>query len=153
MEPCNADRRFISGNRVIARCVMELPKVDLYTNFRNRKSAFLVFNVRGGSIYLFEQLNKHSLTGIFPNDRPVKLTNLTLYPREQPEIKLSEISMRFDHIREDAYEKGIVFRFVSLTEKNMDSLNAITLLLPPITANEGKTVSISRTILKQENRI
>lgn len=146
--PEASNRRNVSGHRVIARCKMELPKKDMFSNYKNIKESLIVFNARGGCFYLLQQLNKNSIEEIFPSDKPIVLPKLTIFSKQIKEVNLVNVSLKYEQLRHDIHEKGIIFRFLRLSDDQLDALNKINGVLPKIAGEEGKTVQAARKLIK-----
>jgi len=89
------NNRLISGNRVICRCSLELPKVDAFSNFQTDRQGYLSFNTRGGALYMGQQFTPLTINKVFNGDEAATLKNVVLYPPELPEVRLGQIDARF----------------------------------------------------------
>lgn len=100
---------------------------------------------------MLQQLNKNSIEEIFPTDKPIVLPKLTIFSKQIKQVNLENVSLRYQHLRHDLHEKGIVFRFLRLSDDQLDALNKINGVLPKIAGEEGKTVQAARKLLN--NRV
>lgn len=138
------NNRLISGNRVICRCTLELPKVDAFSNFQTDRQGYLSFNTRGGALYMGQQFTPLSINKVFNGDEASTLKNVVLYPPELPEVRLGQLNARFLHFTQGQKFIGLVIRFVGLSEMQLDCLNTLCDTLPSVEGSEE--VALARAV-------
>ncbi len=136
MVSANKNNRLISGNRVICRCSLELPKVDAFSNIKIDRQGYLAFNTRGGALYMGQQFTPLTINKVFNGDEPATLKKFILYPPDAPAIKLGQVDARFLHFTEGQKFIGMVIRFVGLNENQLDNLNKLCDTLAPFDGSE-----------------
>lgn len=136
----SSDKRKFSGQRVLARCKITLPIFDPFSNASNLKAGYLVFNMRGGCLYLGEHIHSKNIKKIFPDDYTVALKELHLSSNHTADIAVQNLTIKFLRLKELDDREGIVFRFVDLTEQQVDILYKAQELLPAITGREESCV-------------
>lgn len=136
----NKNRRLISGSRVLCPCSLDLPKLDPFSAFKASRKGIIAINVRGGSLYLNEQLTEAHARNIFPADTKSTIRNFILYPPDNPEIRLGEIHVRYLRLTDAAKLSGLILRFVGLSENQLDQLNNLLTLCPTFEGDEEQAV-------------
>ena len=94
----------------------------------------MLLNVRGCALYLPNQYTELSIVKLFASGKPGVITELKLQPENLPEVNLVEVSARFLRFTGNEPEVGMVLRFVNLSESQMDAINNLVELLPPVKA-------------------
>ncbi len=130
------NKRLISGNRVICRCSLELPKIDPFDNFKLHRAGYMVFNTRGGSLYMPQQFTEMSITKLFKPNEASKLKKLTFQPEVGAQVVVGDMQARFLKFTNSAGHSGMVLRFVNLAERQLDILNTLVDSLPGIGDDE-----------------
>lgn len=134
------NRRQVSGDRVLCRCSLELPKHDPFSNYRASCEGFIVLNVRGGSLYLAHQFNEDSVRQAFPPDKASLIKDFKLYQKEGTPIPIGDLHVRFLKFKQGLELTGLVLRFVNLTDAQMDLLNGLTSHFPIVTGSEETAI-------------
>lgn len=134
------DKRKISGDRVLAECEVLLPNSDPFSHYNNLKAGHIVLNTRGGSLYLAEHFNERNIEKIFPNGETTVFNTLKLSANSQPDIILAGLKVKFLRLRKEPHREAIVFRFIDLTEEQLDLLSIAQYQLPAIGDNEESSV-------------
>tara|TARA_R110001583_G_scaffold195021_3_gene368539 strand:- start:142 stop:603 length:462 start_codon:yes stop_codon:yes gene_type:complete len=138
------DKRKISGNRVLAECEIVLPVRNPYSNYGHVKKGYLVLNIRGGCLYLPEQITEQDIGKIFPDGRTTVFKKLTLLSRDAPEIVIHDIKVTYSRLRKDLSRVGIIFRFTDITEEHLDELSSLQHKLPIIGSDEEAAVPLNK---------
>jgi hypothetical protein len=142
----SSDKRKFSGQRVLARCKITLPIFDPFSNASNLKAGYLVFNMRGGCLYLGEHIHSKNIQKIFPEDDTVTLKELILSSNHTADIAVQNLTIKFLRLKELDDREGIVFRFVDLTERQVDILYKAQELMPEITGREESSVPFEKVM-------
>jgi len=137
---CIGNKRKISGDRVIAECEVLLPNSDPFSHYNNLKTGHIVLNIRGGCLYLAEHFNNRNIVKVFPNGQTSVFTKLIVSVVDQPNIIINNLKVMFIRLRKEACREGIVFRFVDITEEQLNLLSEAQHQLPAIGANEEASV-------------
>ena len=140
------DKRKISGNRVIAKCELNLYVIDPYSSLNKTKMGYFVLNARGGCLYLSEHIHKRNLHNIFPDGEVTKIKRLVLSRELKPDIIIDDLNIMFLRLIKQTNREGIVFRFVDITEAQMDLIYTAQSELPTINSNEETSVHFDEVI-------
>ncbi|WP_275096896.1 hypothetical protein [Sedimenticola hydrogenitrophicus] len=136
----SSDKRKFSGQRVLARCEITLPIFDPFSNASNLMAGYLVFNMRGGCLYLGEHTHSKKFKKIFPEDYTVTLKELILSSNHTADIAVQNLTLKFLRLKGLDDREGIVFRFVDLIERQVDILFKAQERMPAITSREESSV-------------
>lgn len=136
------NRRLISGERVVCRCSLELPKLDPFSNHQARHAGFMVLNVRGGSLYLTQAFTDPGARRAFPDDPRSVIRKLTLYPRDGEPVLIGDIRVRYLKLIDRGEAVGLVLRFVNTTEHQLDLLNGLPSIFPAVTDDEASSIPL-----------
>ena len=134
------DRRLVSGARVLCRCRIELPRLDPFSVHRTGGEGYAVLNVRGGCFYLDQPFTEDGARRAFPPDRPLALRALTLCPPEGEPVELGALRVRYLKFVASDRLRGVVLRFVGLSETQLDALNGLSERCPAVTGPEERAV-------------
>ena len=140
------DKRKFSGNRVIGRCEVIIHKDDPFATWNNVKTGHMILNIRGGCLYLGEYLDEQTIMKFFPDNGSGKFTKLTLSADNRADVVLENIKIFFLRLRKKASRKGIVFRFIDITDKQLDILEYLSSNLPAIGPSEEASVPFDEII-------
>jgi len=143
------DKRAISGQRVICICSMQLPKVDAFSQLRTHRKGLLIFNIRGGALYLSDQFTEDSIPLMFNPGEPGIIKNFKLYPRNRPVINVGDIAARFLKFTNSTTYPGLVMRFGNLSEEQLIILDGLVNELPKVGGDEKNFLLKSLTIKKK----
>lgn len=113
--------RNLSGERVVAQCEFFTPTFNRLLTEKSNTSHPIVFNLRGGCIYIQEYIDANHLHALFPVSRKGKVAKLALFD-DVNHFSLSNININFVRLKPSADAIGIVFRFANLSLLQMDSL-------------------------------
>lgn len=138
--------RKLSGARVAAQCEFHSPAFNRLLPERANAPHQIIFNVRGGCIYIQQYLDAHHLHALFPNKRLGKLSHLALFDDEDNHISLHDIKVRFVRLKPSVDGIGVVFRFVNLTQYQMDSLQKAQRTFPAMHSSES-SIQLSNDLL------
>ena len=138
--PAPRNRRLVSGERVVVRCSLELPKRDPFSSYRARCEGFIVLNVRGGSLYMAHPLNDDAIREVFPDGKASRIRRLTLFPEGEAPIVVGDLQARHLKTRKGERLTGLVLRFVGLDERQIDVLNGLSTRLPSVDGDEESAV-------------
>lgn len=139
----NKNRRLISGERVLCKCSLDLPKVDPFDAMKVHRNGYMVFNTRGCSLYVTPQFTNESVGKLFKGDTPGTIKNLLLYPESSDTIKLGSVNARFLHFTDGSLLKGMVLRFVNLSEPQLDTINQLSVTLPVATGDTEENLVVA----------
>ena len=134
------DKRRFSGARVLARCEVLFRKDDPFATWNPAKTGHVALNVRGGCLYLGEYYDEQNIEKLFPDNGSGTFERLTLSADNWPDIVLENVKVVFLRLRKEDRREGIVFRFVDITEQQLDLLDDLTSSLPNIGACEQTSV-------------
>jgi len=152
MDKDNADRRKLSGDRVLAECEIVLPVSKTFSYIsHNVKTGYVVLNIRGGCFYLQEHFTDKNVEKFFPDGHMTILQKLTLFPRNKPNIILNKIKVTFLRLRKEENREGIVFQFTDITEEHLDILETLRFKLPLIGSNEQTSVPFNEIIDRDDS--
>ena len=135
------DRRLISGQRVLARCSLELPNHNPFSSYRARRQGLMVMNVRGGSLYLPHQFSEQGARQAFPPGQSSTIRAFTLYPDEGRPIAVGDVTVRYLKLRHGQRLDGLVLRFVGLDEGQLELLNRLPERFPVVHGDEERAIS------------
>lgn len=135
LAPVVRDRRMVSGMRVLCRCALELPKLDPFSAYKASRQGYMVLNVRGGSLYLAQPFSESAAKRVFPPGQVLPVKNFTLYPPGGPPIVIGELGARYLKVVEEP-PCALVLRFVGLDEKQLELMNGLEAVCPPVLGNE-----------------
>lgn len=125
------DRRKISGDRLYARCEVQVPNVDIFSSqTRWTKFGHLVFNMRGACLYVDEAVTDELIDSVFTRKRACTFKTLTLIPENEQPVILKDMKVRFLRARREMTREGLVFRFVNFSDENFEKLEALKAVLP-----------------------
>lgn len=141
-----SDKRKFSGNRVIGRCEVIIKKDDPFATWNNVKTGHMVLNIRGGCLYLGEYFDEQNIVKFFPDNGSGKFIKLTLSADNRPDVVLENIKVAFLRLRKEANREGIVFRFVDITDTQLDILDNLRFNLPTIGPSEEASVPFDEII-------
>lgn len=134
------DRRLVSGERVLCRCSLDLPRHDPFSPYRERCAGYIVMNVRGGSLYLPVPLGEREIAQIFPSGGAAPVKRFTLYPDEGEPILVGDLRARYLKTREGRRLRGHVLRFVGLDETQLELLNGLPSRFPLVSGDEESAI-------------
>jgi hypothetical protein len=134
------NNRLISGARVLCKCSLELPKLDPFSKFRDYRKGLMVMNVRGGCLYLADQLTDMNARKVFPPGNTSTIKKFTLYPPNDPEILIGDIKVRYLRLINGASASGLILQFVNSTEIQLGLLNSLLTLCPPVECAEDSAI-------------
>ena len=140
--PASINRRLISGERVLCRCALELPKHDPFSSYREHREGYIVMNVRGGSLYLTRPLGDGDIERTFPRGKASTIKRFTLHPETGEPIVVGDVQARFLKTRHGLRLSGLVLRFVGLDERQMNLLNALPEHFPVVEGDEEAAIPI-----------
>lgn len=140
----SSDQRKFSGDRVVARCEVVMESNDPFSLWDNVKTGHMVLNVRGGCLYLDAHVDELTVEKIFPYDGSGKFIKLTLSADNRPDVVLENLQVSYQRLRLEANREGIVFRFVDITEKQLDLLGSLGDRLPKIGNREVASVPFEK---------
>ena len=140
------DKRKFSGARVLGECEVVLPVADPFAHYDNVKKGYMVLNVRGGCLYVPEHFNEENIDKIFPDGKSGEFKKLTLWGKSKEELVIENIKIAFLRLRKEKNREGVVFRFVNISEKQLDFLDGLKFKLPAIGGNEEASVPFEEII-------
>ena len=82
----------------------------------------------------------------FPDNGSGKFNKLTLSADNRVDVVLENIKIFFLRLRKKASRKGIVFRFIDITDKQLDILEYLSSNLPAIGPSEEASVPFDEII-------
>ncbi len=127
----NIDKRSISGQRLYARCEFELPHVNLFSSTsRVVKAGNLVFNTRGGCLYVSDAVDDAMIEQVFSRKRTTTFKSIMLFPTDASPVLIRDVGARFLRARREMTRDGMIFRFSSLSDKAFEALDALSAVLP-----------------------
>ena len=141
-----SDQRKFSGDRVVARCEVVFERNDPFSIWDNVKTGHIVLNIRGGCLYLGHYIDEQTVEKIFPDNGSGKFIKLTLSADNRPDVVLENLKVSYQRLRLEANREGIVFRFVDITEKQLDLLGSLGERLPKIGNREVASVPFEELI-------
>lgn len=125
------DKRKISGYRLYAHCEVEIPNADVFASrTRWAKAGNLVFNMRGGCLYVDEAVDDALIETVFTPKRIGTFKTLVLYPEGAPHVTLNDLKVRFLRARREMTREGMVFRFLNFSDENFVKLEGLKEVLP-----------------------
>lgn len=139
-KPANADKRAISGNRVVCACSMQLPKVNTFNQLKIHRKGYLIFNARGGAFYLSPQFTESDISQLFNPGEAGTIKNFKLYPHGRPEVSIGQMSARFLFFTQNEAMPGMVMRFGNFSERQLETLNSLIKELPKVGPSEHKFI-------------
>lgn len=139
-KPAKLNKRAISGNRVICACSMQLPKVNAFNQLKIHRKGYLVFNTRGGALYLSPQFDESTVNQLFKPGEAGTIKNFKLYPRGNAEIVVGQISARYLFFTQSQAMPGMVMRFGNMSERQLIMLNTLMQELPRVGPNEHEFI-------------
>lgn len=139
-KPETPNKRAISGNRVICACSMQLPKVNAFNQLKIHRKGYLVFNARGGALYLSPQFDESNVTQLFNPGQAGVIKNFKLHPRGKAEVVIGQISARFLFFTQTQAMPGMVMRFGNLSEWQLEMLNTLMIKLPKVGPDEHEFI-------------
>lgn len=134
------NRRLVSGKRVLCRCALSFPKTDIFNQMPIRRNGLIVLNTRGGALYMNSQFNEQSIGKIFKPGQSGNLSSFILVAKDNTQHELGTISARFLRFTNGNSARGMVLRFVNLTEEQIDLLNMMVGSQPDVPENEGNII-------------
>lgn len=139
--PAVLNKRGIGGKRVvIGQGVLEFPRGDVFNPSRIVKQGVLVFNVRGGAFICESDFDQATANPLIDKVNATTISSIKLLQPDGPDISLDNYKARLLKLsRLDEYTR-FVFRFVNLTEFQLDKLNELTVSLPVVEENEEQHV-------------
>ncbi|OED34127.1 hypothetical protein AB833_32565 [Chromatiales bacterium (ex Bugula neritina AB1)] len=114
--------------------------MDSFSFVEVNKKGLLAFNVRGGSFYCKFQFTESTVEQVLLPDKASPINNLKLAPIGEPEIVVGAIHARFLRFIGSGEERGMVMRFVNLSEEQIDLMNLLTTKLLKVDADEASQV-------------
>ena len=103
----------------------------------------MVVNVRGGSLYLAEQLTDMHAKKVFPPGKTSTIKKFTLYPPNEPEILIGDINARYLRLVDGVSASGLILRFVNPTDIQLDLLNSVLTLCPTVEGEEEQAIPLN----------
>ena len=98
----DGNKRNISGPRLVARCEFELPHVNIFSSGRRAvKAGNLVFNSRGGCLYVADAVDDAVIEDVFSPKRSTVFKTITLFPAEASPVVLRGVGARFLRARRE----------------------------------------------------
>ena len=82
----------------------------------------------------------------FPDNGSGIFIKLTLSADNRPDVVMENIKVVFLRLRKKANREGIVFRFVDITDKQLDILDNLRFNLPAIGTSEEASVPFDKII-------
>jgi hypothetical protein len=146
------DKRKFSGNRVLAECEIILKSDNPFAHFGNVKNGYVVLNVRGGCLYFPERFSENEIVKIFQDGKVAVFEKITLSAGNRPKIIIEDVKVAFLRLRKGKNREGIVFRFIDISEQQLDTLYSLLHKLPVIGANEECSVPFDEVILLGRGR-
>ncbi len=131
------DLRRLSGKRVFAQCELFKPAFTNSLPEKDNTIYPIVFNLRGGCIYIQHYLDTQHLHALFPKNNEGTISQLTLCDTQSTLIELHDIPLRFVRLRTVGDSLGIVFRFVNLSAEHMDFLHKAYSAFPTLAVSES----------------
>lgn len=132
MAETDLNKRKISGDRLYARCELELRSDDLFLSGNQPvKVGNLVFNMRGGCVYLDEAIDDTVIDTVFSRKRTTTLKSLTLFPENGDKIVIMDIKIKFLRARREMMREGMVFRFLNFSDEAFEQLERVKSALQP----------------------
>lgn len=128
---------------MLCRCSLDLPKVDPFNAVKVHRTGYVVFNTRGCSLYVTPQFTEKSVGKLFHGDKPGTIKNFMLFPEAADVIKLGNVNARFLHFTKGARLKGMVLRFVNLSEIQLDTINQLSTTLPMATGDTEENLVVA----------
>lgn len=100
----------------------------------------MVFNTRGGSLYLSPQLTDITIAKLFKAGKASMINNLTFQPDTGEPIVIGSVHARFLKFTHTNQNSGVVLRFVHLTDSQLDTLNELGDRLPNVGDREDSLI-------------
>jgi len=125
------DQRKIGGTRVAAAFRMDVANQDPFKPFADKFYGTLVVNARGGYLHLTNHNAKQAESRIFADGPVATLSKLEIDVPEEPCCLLKNIKIKVIGTKGTKEQNGIVFKFVQLTDIQLDQLNSLKDKLPP----------------------
>ena len=147
------DGRKFGGDRVLAKCEVKVKKLDPFSHFDNEvKSGFIVFNMRGGCIYLEEHISEKNLDKIFPRGNTTVISRLALSGKDRPTEILHDLPVKFVRLRNEENRSGIVIRFANIVTDHLHALERALKNYPRIGDSESGSIPL-RQIFSLANQL
>lgn len=132
MTEINRDQRKIGGHRVATAFQMVVANPDPFNNYADRFNGTLVFNVRGGCLFVDNAELTKAQTRIFSQGPVATLNTLELDVPGEKAAVLNKIKIKLARHKTVEGEQGIVFKFLQSSEKHIELLNELVGKLPPV---------------------
>ena len=130
------NNRSLSGERVVAQCEFFSPALNRLVTEKAQAPHPIVFNMRGGCIYIQQYLDASHLEALFPHQRLGKLSQLSIFDNDANHFIFSDIKLRLVRLKPSLDAIGVVFRFVNLNPTQMDLLQQAHSALPAMRSAE-----------------
>lgn len=134
------DRRKFGGDRVVARCEVVLKSPDLFSCYQNNRAGYMALNIRGGIFYLNQVITKNNFEKMFPDGNTAMFKALRLFSDMGKKILIKNIKVKFLKKKEGGDRKGLVFRFVDISEEHLDILLRLNEVLPAVGSQEEMSI-------------
>lgn len=129
--------RQLSGERVAAHCEFYTPSFNKILPERANAPHPIVFNLRGGCIYIQQYIDAQHLDALFPNNRVGRVSFLALFDDEGNHFSLSDVKVQLVRLQPSRDGIGLVFRFVNLTQHQLDQLQKAHRAFPEMRCDES----------------
>lgn len=141
------DYRKLSGDRVVAECEIYRDTDRAAEIEKSHLTKHLVFNLRGGCVYIRQFINQQYLNTLFPSGDRGVFPTITLFPEASDPIRLQNLNVGYLGLKQGKDALGIVFRFIDLTPKHLDQLTEAQSLFPALTKRE-KSIRFAELALR-----
>ena len=132
MNNMNSDLRKIGGKRVTAPFKLVVANPDPFNMHTAHFTGTIIFNVRGGCLFVDNALLSQAKTNIFNGKPTALLDTFELQTPDQQLCSMKKIKIKLSREKEIDGQPGIVFKFLQTSEAHMELLNHLTDILPNV---------------------
>lgn len=111
---------------------MELAKKSQWITVVDKFSGTLVFNARGGCFFIKKGFTLNVKSQIFKDGETSRLGELKLKAEGETVGLFKNVEIKLLGEKHQNMDSGVIFKFIQLSEQQLDSLNALVKTLPTV---------------------
>lgn len=144
MEETRRNRRLIGGHRVKSLFNLYVKDLDPFKPSVNNFSGTLVFNARGGCLFLSDAVLARTLFNLIENEATL-VESFEFVCSERETHALRNVRIKYLRAKEIAGYHGFVFKFIQSTEETLNLLNDLVDRLEPV-ENDMEALSVYENV-------
>lgn len=125
----------MGGNRVIAQFLIKPDKPNAFVEATDKFSGTLVFNSRGGCLFIKNGLNNNAKSRMFRTDDTIHIQGLQLSEDDKTIALLTDFNVTLLGEKSKGSDIGIIVKFTNFSESQIEEINLLLEKLPKVSSD------------------